>query len=79
MMMFNARVGEVLSRITPPERSSVGYCQSGRVVEVTEDEIVLEVQVDIVRLMRFSRANGFDTAGLGTFLVRPDFLAAEAT
>lgn len=76
--MFNAQVGETLARITPPQDSSTGYCQSGKVVEVTDDEIVLEVQVDILRRMRFSRNDGFDTAGLGSFIVRPDFLMSSS-
>lgn len=76
-MTFNAKIGEILSRITPPQGSFTGYCQSGKVVEVTEEEIILSVQVDIPRRMAFRRSDGFDTSGLGSFLVRPDFLLAS--
>lgn len=74
LLMFNAKVGETLARITPPIGSSTGYAQSGTVVEVTEDEIVLQVLVDIPRQMRFSRQTGAGVADPETFLVRPDFL-----
>ena len=73
--MFNCKVGEVLSRITPPIGSSEGYCQSGTVVEVSEESITLAVQVDVIRRMKFNRNTGMDTSGMGTFLVRPDYLA----
>lgn len=72
--MFNAEIGETLSRISPPIGTSPGYCQSGTVVEVTESEIVVAVQADIVRHMRFDRLVGMDVSGTGSFLVRPDFL-----
>jgi hypothetical protein len=75
--VFNAKIGELLARITPPEGTSIGYCQSGKVVEVTDTEIVLEVQVDILRRMRFDRKNGLDTVGLGSFIVRPDVLPSD--
>lgn len=74
LIMFNAKIGETLARITPPLGSSTGYSQCGKVVEVTDEEIVLEVQCDILRRMRFSRITGADLTFPESFLVRPDSL-----
>lgn len=57
-------------RVVPPQGGSEGYAQDGKVVSVSEERIVLEVQVDIPRKMEFHRKDGFDTAGIGSFLVR---------
>lgn len=73
-MKLNPKVGEVWSRICPPEGGQPGYCQSGEVVEVNEDEVVVRILADQFRSMRFRRSDGRDTSGLGTFLVRPDTL-----
>lgn len=72
--MLNAKVGDKLSRITPPSDGSEGYCQSGTVVSVTDDSIVVLIQCDSFRHMAFSRVDGMDKAGLGSFVVKPDFL-----
>lgn len=69
--MINAKVGQKMLRITPPHGDSEGYSQDGIVESVDDAEIVLVVQVDILRRMRFNRKNGLDTVGLGTFLVYP--------
>lgn len=73
--MLTAKQGDTLVRITPPSGGREGYSQAGTVDRVDDDTIDLIVQVDIPRRMRFRRADGFDTVGLGTFLVRPDFVA----
>ncbi len=73
--MFHTKVGEILSRISPPFNEFEGSCQTGVVTEVTDTEIVVDVQVDVVRRMHFFRRDGRDTLNMGTFLVRPDFLA----
>lgn len=72
--MLNCKVGETLCRITPPVGTSEGFCQSGTVVEVSDELITLSVQADVIRRMEFSRKTGMDTSGLGSFLVRPDYL-----
>jgi hypothetical protein len=74
--MLNPAIGDTLTRIVPPSGSSEGYSQSGKVIEVTDDTIVMAVQADVIRHMRFGRSDGFDTVGLGSFLVRPDWLQA---
>jgi hypothetical protein len=71
MPRLNVRVGQEMLRVTPPEEGRHGYSQPGTVVEVNDDQIVLAVQVDIVRRMRFRRTDGFDTEGLGSFIVHP--------
>lgn len=73
--MLNPKIGETMLRITPPQRGGEGYSQAGKVDVVTEDTVELIVQVDVPRRMTFSRADGFDTAGLGSFIVRPDYVA----
>ena len=75
--MFNPKIGDHLARITPPVGSSEGYCQTGVVTEVTETTISMDVQVDMIRRMTFDRRTGFDTAGLGSFIVRPDYLGDQ--
>jgi hypothetical protein len=69
--MFQTHVGEVLTRIAPPIKDQEGTCHTGVVAEVTETEIVLEVQMDTVRHLRFFRRDGRDVHDTGTFLVRP--------
>jgi hypothetical protein len=76
--MINATVGDTLARITPPDGFHEGYSQSGQVLEVTDDTIVLLVQVDLPRRMSFRRDTGFDTAGIGSFIVRPDWNLVES-
>lgn len=71
--MLTPKVGERMLRITPPEGSSAGYCQMGKVESFDDEIIVVVVLVDGPRHMRFRRKDGFDTSGLGTFLVRPDY------
>lgn len=73
--MLTPKLGDTLFRITPPSDGREGYCQAGTVEQVDDEAIDLIVQVDIPRRMRFRRVDGFDTVGLGTFLVRPDFVA----
>mgnify|MGYP000858116145 CR=1 FL=1 len=73
--MLTPKRGDTLVRITPPSGGREGYSQAGTVDRVDDDTIDLIVQVDIPRRMRFRRSDGFDTVGLGTFLVRPDFVA----
>ena len=71
--MFIAVPGETLSRITPPLGGDVGMCQSGVVAALTETELLVDIRCPLIRRMRFDRQTGFDMAGQGTFLVRPDF------
>ncbi len=74
--MLTPKRGDTLVRITPPSGGRDGYSQAGTVDRVDEETIDLIVQVDIPRRMRFRRADGFDTVGLGTFVVRPDSVSA---
>lgn len=73
--MLNPKVGDTMLRITPPQSGLEGYCQAGTVDVLTEETIELIVQVDIPRRMVFRRIDGHDTSGLGSFIVRPDYLA----
>lgn len=78
--MLNPKIGDTMLRITPPWKghdgfTRPGYSQAGVVHSVTENEIELVVQVDTLRHMRFNRADGFDTANLGTFLVHTNSLS----
>lgn len=73
--MFNPKIGDTMLRITPPQNGRAGYSQAGRVDAITEQTIELVVQVDIPRRMVFNRTDGFDTSGIGSFIVQPDFLA----
>lgn len=75
MKKISVAVGETMVRITPPEGFSAAYCQTGVVVEVTDLVIALDVQVDVIRRMLFDRVTGFDRAGLGSFVVRQDWMA----
>lgn len=75
---LNPKIGEKLSRITPPSVSLQGsyvpaYIQTGTVVEITDTEVVVEILVDIPRKMRFDKITGMESE-FGTFLVRPDFI-----
>jgi hypothetical protein len=70
--MLNVQLGDELLRITPPSEGCLGYSQAGTVSRLTEGTVEILVQADIPRRMEFSRIDGFDTAGLGTFVVRPD-------
>ena len=72
--MLNVKIGDKLSRITPPSDGDLGYCQSGKVVSVTADHVVVSILCDGYRNMEFSRKDGMDTSGLGCFVVKPDFL-----
>lgn len=67
---LNPQRGDTLVRITPPTGGRPGYSQAGTVDRVTDETIELIVQVDIPRRMAFRRSDGFDLAGLGTFLVQ---------
>lgn len=73
--MLNPKIGDTMFRVTPPQNGRAGYSQAGRVDKLTEETIELIVQVDIPRRMVFSRTDGIDTAGLGSFIVTPDFVA----
>lgn len=71
--MLNANLGDTLVRITPPQVGRACDCQSGKVNSVTDTTIALIAQADIMRRMVFCRTDKFDTVGLGSFIVRPDF------
>jgi hypothetical protein len=73
--MLTPKIGDILLRITPPNGEGEGYSQAGTVDRITEETIELIVQVDIPRRMTFRRTDGMDTVGLGTFVVRPDFVS----
>jgi hypothetical protein len=72
--MLTPKIGDTLLRINPPSDGREGYSQAGTVDRMTEDTIELLVQVDIPRRMTFRRTDGMDTVGLGSFVVRPDFI-----
>ena len=67
--MINAKLGDTMIRITPPRDGREGYAQYGTVREVTDEAIVIVVQVDIQRFMEFRREDGIDTNGIGSFIV----------
>lgn len=71
-MKLNPTVGETWLRITPPSEGHPGYSQAGTVKRVTDEIIELLVRCDVLRSMVFCRDTGWDTAGLGTFLVPYD-------
>lgn len=73
--MINSKIGDTLLRVTPPADGRAGYCQAGTVDRITDETIELIVQVDLPRRMVFYRYGGFDTAGLGSFIVKPDTVA----
>lgn len=73
--MLHAKLGETMLRVMPPGENCAGFAQDGEVVEITDTHITLNVQVDVQRKMKFSRFDGRDTAGMGSFLVRSPFLS----
>jgi hypothetical protein len=75
MKKISATIGETLIRVVPPSGHSAAFCQTGEVVEVTDESITLDVLVDVVRRMAFDRTTGLDRSGQGSFLVRPDWMA----
>jgi hypothetical protein len=70
--MFSTKKGDTLLRVTPPSNGFSGYCQAGVVSMVTDEFIEILVQADVIRRMRFSRQDGRDMSGLGSFVVIPD-------
>lgn len=71
------KVGDSVSRITPPRNGQAGYMQSGRVIQVTEDEIFVSILVDVYRTMVFSRKDGTEPKyNFGSFIVPRDELVA---
>lgn len=72
--MLNPKIGDTMLRVTPPHNGLEGYSQAGKVEVLTDDTIELIVLVDIPRRMVFRRSDGMDTSGLGSFIVRPDYL-----
>ena len=76
--MLSPKIGDFLLRVTPPSGGKEGYSQAGVVDSIDDETIDVIVQVDLPRLMRFRRSDGFDLVGLGTFLVRPDYCASPA-
>ena len=72
--MINCKPGDVLLRVVPPVDGRHGYSQAGKVETVTDDTIVLAVQVDIVRRMSFNRTDGTDKSRLGSFIVHQDLV-----
>lgn len=72
--MFNdVKIGDTLVRIVPPDMGSCAYAQSGKVVEVTETEIVMSILVDQYRIMRFSKKDGSEPS-FGSFLIKPQWV-----
>lgn len=67
------RVGDVVSRIVPPNKGRPGYSQSGTISKVTEDKIFVKILVDQYRTMEFSRQDGTEP-DFGSFLVERDVL-----
>lgn len=65
----------IVIRVVPPSGHSAAFCQTGEVVEVTDESITLYVLVDVVRRMAFDRTTGLDRGGQGSFLVRSDWMA----
>ena len=73
--MEHIKIGDCVSRITPPQSGRPGYMQSGRVIDVTETEIVVSILVDGYRTMVFSRKDGTEPQDhFGTFIVPRDEL-----
>ena len=70
--MFNCKPGDILLRVVPPHNKSPAYSQAGKVIEVTDDMITMEVQVDIIRKMTFDRSSGMDRSGIGSYIVQQD-------
>lgn len=70
--MLNPKHGETWLRITPPSDGQPGFSQAGKVDKVTDTTVELLVQCDVIRRMVFARSTGFDTSGMGSFIVRPD-------
>lgn len=70
--MLKPKIGEVMLRVIPPCEGHPGYSQSGYVESFNDEVIVLAVQVDYLRKMRFNRTDGMDTSGIGSFLIHPD-------
>ncbi|MBK6616413.1 hypothetical protein [Ottowia sp.] len=71
---MNPKIGDPMTRVVPPEDGNAGYCQTGKVVSVSDAEIVVSIQSDQFRHMTFRRKDGTDTSGMGSFIVIPDFL-----
>lgn len=70
--MINCKEGDILLRIVPPYKQNPAYSQAGKVTKVTEKTIEMDVQVDVIRKMRFDRTSGLDESGIGSYVVAQD-------
>ena len=67
--MINAQINYSVIRIIPPNDGHKASFQYGTIREITDEKIIVEVQVDIPRFMEFSRKDGMDTNGIGSFII----------
>lgn len=67
--MIDLALGDSAIRVIPPSHGMGGCMQVGEVTSVSEKVITITVQVDIPRQMEFSREDGIDLNGLGTFII----------
>lgn len=75
--MLNAKVGQTMLRVMPPEGHGEGFAQDGIVTSVSDEEITLAIRVDGgPRETTFCRKDGQSTSGFG-FLVHSPFRQPE--